>query len=130
MRKAWIAIGALAAAALVAGCAGSPTREARKPLPPKAAQRGPVATLITVAVEGADYPTLTTFKQRLRGISGVRKIYQQSFDAQKTSLLQVEYVGAAQALADAIQRLSAEDMPVEVVQFDPTRVQVRIAPSM
>ncbi len=110
------------------GCVGTAVKKgpSKRPAVAKAAPKAPVSTLIRLTVQGADYPTLSAFKKKLQAVPGVKKIYQQSFSAEQASLLQVEYIGAAQSLADAIQALSAEEMPIEVLGFDPTTIEIRI----
>ena len=89
-----------------------------------------VTSLIEVSIEGANYSDLSLFKGRLQKVNGVNKIYQLSFSVEEASLLQVEYEGAAQSLADAIQGLATENMPIEILRFDPTSVKIRIGGAM
>ncbi len=129
------ALGVIMAAVLAGGlwgCAGSAVKKtsSKKPVAAKAASKAPVSTLIRLSVEGADYPTLSAFKKKLQAVPGVKKIYQQTFSADQASLLQVEYMGAAQSLADAIQGLSTEEMLIEVLRFDPTTIEIRIGGAM
>ena len=132
MRKVLTVLFVVLLAAGVGGCVGTRVKKepAKKPEAAKKAAKAPVSSLIRLSVQGADYPTLSAFKKKLQSVAGVRKIYQQSFSAEEASLLQVEYMGAAQALADAIQGLASEDMPIEVLRFDPTTIEVRIGGGM
>ncbi|WP_025321490.1 hypothetical protein [Deferrisoma camini] len=130
--KKWKAIVLASAALTLFGCVGSSNKAVKGPERPKAAslqKRAPATALLSVEIEGVDYQTLSLFKQKLRSVPGVKGIYQQSFDANAVSQLQVEYVGTAQTLADAIQQLSSQEMPVQVVSFDPSKIRLRLVPN-
>ncbi len=133
--KKWKAIVLASASLMLFACVGSSNKAVKGPERTKTAsmQRRPsvpATALLSVEIEGVDYQTLSLFKQKLRSVPGVKGIYQQSFDANAVSQLQVEYVGTAQTLADAIQQLSSQEMPVQVVSFDPSKVSLRLVPSM
>ncbi len=133
MRRALGVLVLVLVAGLMGGCVGARVKKepAKKPAAKSVAKApAPVSTLIRLSVQGADYGTLSAFKKKLQSVPGVKKIYQQSFSAEEASLLQVEYMGAAQSLADAIQGLAAEDMPIEVLRFDPTTIELRIGGAM
>ncbi|NOX25972.1 MAG: hypothetical protein GXP59_07675 [Deltaproteobacteria bacterium] len=106
----------------LAGCAGKISAGSQI----KATNSSVVVSLINLSVEGADYRTLTRFKEGLKAIKGVKKVYQLSFSADKASLLRVEYEGVAQSLANSLQNMAMKVMRVEILQFNPTGVSIRI----
>ena len=110
----------------LAGCAGNTATKEQMHATNLSSAKKIECTLIEISIEGANYPTLSLFKGRLQKVKGVNKIYQLSFSVEEASLLQVEYEGAAQSLADAIQGLATENMLIEVLLFDPTSVKIRI----
>ena len=114
----------------LAGCAGSTATKEQIQATGHSNAKKIVTSLIKVSIEGANYSNLSLFKGRLQKVNGVNKIYQLSFSVEEASLLQVEYEGAAQSLADAIQGLATENMPIEILRFDPTSVRIRIGGSM
>ncbi len=138
MRNIWMGLLVFLVAAALAGCFGSSAPVKKEPAAklveapyvPPAAPQGPMAALLSIVVEGATYPTLATFKQKLALIPGVKSIYQQSFNKDAASQLQVEYVGSAQVLADSVQNLSTQQLPVEVLGFDPSKIELRLGPGM
>ncbi|GAB4274678.1 MAG: hypothetical protein Kow0092_30100 [Deferrisomatales bacterium] len=131
MRGVWKGVCAVCLAVALAGCgASSATKkeaEGGAYIPP-AAKAAPSASLVSLLVEGATYPTLASFKRALAGVPGVNNVYQQSFSKDAASELHVEYQGTAQVLADAIQNLSTQALPIEVLGFDPSQIRLRLLP--
>ncbi|TLN23671.1 hypothetical protein FDZ71_02550 [bacterium] len=83
------------------------------------------STLLTVRIAGATYATLTDFKGKVGAIKGIKNIYQNSFNKDEATIMQVEYSGSTQTLADAIQALKVEKYTIEVQKFDPSSVELK-----
>lgn len=123
MMKKALTIVLITLAAGLAGCAGKISTGSQMQAPNTS---GIVSSLINLSVEGADYRTLTQFKKKLQTIKGVKKVYQLSFSVDKESILRVEYVGITQSLANSLQNLAMKATQVEILQFNPAGISIRL----